>query len=162
MVVYFYTDWCSYCRTLDEQYLSAPSVRRVLERTVAVRINPESGPAERQIAARYRVDGYPTFLVINNESAQPRELQPFRKGGNHLTPQQFAQACEDAVRMLPISSSSKSTRPDESPESLESASNRAVMNATRQTRGVQIVEVPRPAAAVAPVKIKKRRPVAKK
>jgi thiol:disulfide interchange protein len=159
MVVYFYTDWCSYCRTLDEQYLSAPSVRRVLERTVAVRINPESGPAERQIAARYGVDGYPTFLVINNESAQPRELQPFRKGGNHLTPQQFAQDCDDAVRMVPVSRNS--TRPDESPESLESQSNRAVMNATRQTRGVQIVEVPRPATA-APAKIKKRRPVAKK
>src|SRR5687767_10180374 len=151
MVVYFYTDWCPYCRTLDEQYLSAPSVRRVLERTVAVRINPESGPAERQLAARYGVTGYPTFFIMNNESVRSRELQPFRKGGNHLTPPQFAQVCEEVIRFVPASP--KSTRPDESAESLESASNRAVMNATRQTRGVQIVEV-RPAAAAAPAKIK--------
>ena len=43
LVVYFYTDWCPYCRTLNDQYLSAPSVHRALQRSVAVRINPEYG-----------------------------------------------------------------------------------------------------------------------
>lgn len=50
LVVYFYTDWCSYCRALDEQYVSDPSVHRALQRTIAVRINLEYGVEERQIA----------------------------------------------------------------------------------------------------------------
>ena len=147
LVVYFYTDWCSYCRTLDEQYLSDPSVHRALERTIVVRINPEYGVEERQIAERYGVTGYPAFLIMDNESARPRNVQPFRKGGNHLTPQQFARACQEVITFLPVP---KKETPHESRESLERANNRAVMNATHQTRSAQIVEVPRVAAAAAP------------
>ena len=80
LVVYFYTDWCSYCRTLDEQYLTDPSVHRALQRSIAVRINPEYGVEERQIAERYGVTGYPAFLIMDNESARPRNVQPFRQG----------------------------------------------------------------------------------
>ena len=150
LVVYFYTDWCSYCRTLDEQYLRDPSVHRALQRTITVRINPEYGVEEKKIAERYGVTGYPAFLIMDNESARPRNVQPFRKGGNHLTPQQFAQACQEVVTFLPIP---KKEVPDESRESLERANNRAVMNATRQTRSVQIVEVP-PAAPASTAKTK--------
>ena len=148
MVLYFYTDWCPYCRTLDEQYLKDPSVHRALQRTVVVRINPEYGVEERKIADRFGVDGYPSFLILDNPSARPRELQPFRKGGNHLTPQQFAQACQDVITFLPIPP--RKPAPDVSSESLDRQNKRAVMNATRQTRSAQIVEVPRVNAAPVP------------
>lgn len=138
LIIYFYTDWCSYCRTLDQQYLPAPSVHRALQRSVVVRINPEYGPEEHKIAERYGVVGYPTFLIMDNESAPPRNVQPFRQNGNHLTPDQFARACEKAMTFLPIPP--KVTR-DESRESKDRESTRAVMNATRQTRSAQIVEV---------------------
>ena len=153
LVVYFYTDWCSYCRTLDDQYLKDPSVHRALQRTVVVRINPEYGVEERRIADRYGVTGYPTFLIMDNESARPRDVQPFRKGGNHLTPQQFAQACQDVITFLPIPK--KKEAPAPSSESLDRATNRAVMNATRQTRSAQIVEVP----AVNAAPVAKRNPL---
>jgi len=152
MVVYFYTDWCPYCRALDDEYLSDPSVKQFLQRTVAVRINPEDGPEERKIANRYGVNGYPTFLIMQNESARPRNIQPFRKGGNHLTPQQFARACEDVISIVPTS---PRVPRNESREALERASDRAVMNATRQTTKAQIVEV-KPATAAAPVKTKRK------
>ena len=145
MVVYFYTDWCPYCRALDDQYLNAASVQRILQRTVAVRINPEDGPAERRIADRYGVTGYPTFLIMQNESARPRNVHPFRKGGNNLTPDQFAKACEDIITVLPTSA--RVNRTVDSSNAMETASNTAVMNTMRQTRGVQIVEVPRTATA---------------
>ena len=138
LVVYFYTDWCGYCRTLDQQYLPDPSVHRALQRSITVRINPEYGPEEKQIADRYGVTGYPAFLIMDNESAPPRNVQPFRRGGNHLTPQQFARACEKALTFLPIPP--KAIR-DESREANDRESTRAVMNATRQTRSPQIVEV---------------------
>src|SRR5215218_2454872 len=150
LVVYFYTDWCPYCRTLDDQYLRDPSVHRALQRSIAVKINPEYGTEERQLADRYGVTGYPTFLIMDHASAAPRDVQPFRKGGNHLTPQQFAQACEKALTFLPIPP--KVTR-DASSESMDRLNTRAVMNATRQTRSSQIVEV-RPGASSAPAELR--------
>ena len=139
LIVYFYTDRCSDCRTLEAQYLPAPSVHRALQRSIVVRINPEYGIEEREIADRYGVVAYPAFLIMDNESARPRNVQPFRTNGNHLSPQQFARACEEAMTFLPIPP--KVTR-DESRESRERESNRAVMNATGQKRSALIVEVP--------------------
>jgi Thioredoxin len=139
LVVYFYTDRCSDCRTLEDQYLSAPSVHRALQRSVAVRINPEYGTEERQIADQYGVSSYPAFLIMDNESAPPRDVQPFRSRGNNLSPEQFARACEKVMSFLPMPP--KVTR-NESTEPLDRESKRAVLNATRQTRSGQIVEVP--------------------
>jgi len=138
LVLYFYQDRCSDCRTLDEQYLAAPSVHRALQRSVAVRINPDYGVEERQIAERYGVTSYPAFLILDNESAPPRNVQPFRRDGNHLTPEQFARACEKLMTFLPIPA--KVPR-DASRETMDRANMRAVMNATRQTRNPQLVEV---------------------
>lgn len=148
LVLYFYTDRCSNCSTLDQQYLPDPSVHRALQRTITVRINPDYGVEELQIAQRYGVTSYPAFLILDNESARPRNVQPFRKDGNHLTPQQFARACQDATTFLPIP---KKESPDESREARERENNRAYRNATRQTRSAQIVEV-RPAVATSAVK----------
>src|SRR5688500_10512268 len=43
LVVYFYADWCPYCRTLDSQYLPSAPVQDYLRGVVKVRINPEQG-----------------------------------------------------------------------------------------------------------------------
>ena len=144
LVIYFYTDRCPNCRTLDDQYLRAPSVHRALQRSVTVRINPDYGTEELKIAQRYGVVSYPAFLIMDNESAPPRNIQPFRPDGNHLTPEQFARACEKALTFLPIPT--KAPR-DESREAKYRENSRAVMNATRQTRGSQVVQV-RAGAAV--------------
>ena len=94
LVVYFYTDWCPYCHELDAEYLPNPAVEAYLRGAVKVRINPEHGPAERAIADSYDVTGYPRFYVFRNLSSYPRNLQPFRREGKSLTPEQFAMACQ--------------------------------------------------------------------
>ena len=95
LVVYFYTDWCPYCHTLDNEYLPAAPVQQYLRTVVKVRINPEHGPAEREIAKQYRVRGYPSFFVMRNPSSAPLNVQPFRRGKD-LTPAEFAGACQQA------------------------------------------------------------------
>lgn len=97
LIVYFYTDWCPYCHELDASYLPTPVVQDYLRGVVKVRINPENGTAEREIADRFNVTGYPRFYVIRNPSAIPKNLQPFRRGGNNLTPEQFIMACQQVA-----------------------------------------------------------------
>lgn len=97
LIVYFYTDWCPFCHQLDRDYLPNAAVDAYLRGVVKVRINPEDGPDERAIADRYDVQGYPRFYVIRNSSSAPRNLQPFRRGGVSLTPEQFASVLQQAA-----------------------------------------------------------------
>ena len=94
LVVYFHTDWCTYCRALEGQYFPTTPVQRYLQRVLKVKINPEHGRAEQELADQYGVKGYPAFFVIRKPSSVPANVNPFRGGGSHLTPTQFASACE--------------------------------------------------------------------
>jgi len=98
MVVYFYTDWCPYCRSLDSQYFPAAQVRNYLQGVVKVRINPEHGRQERQLATQFGVTGYPSIFVLRNLSSLALKVHPFRQGAPNLTPAQFAQAMRDPGR----------------------------------------------------------------
>ena len=129
LIVYFYADWCPFCQRLDSEYLPSAPVQQYLRGVVKVRINPEYGPAEEEIASRYGVKGYPTFLVMRNVSSPPRNIQPFRKGGENLSPAEWVTACEKAVSFsaqAPLTNAS-----------------RAPIDASQPRVKAQIVEVPR-------------------
>lgn len=128
LIVYFYADWCPYCRKLDSEYLPTAVVQQYLRGVVKVRINPEYGPAEEEIAQRYGVTGYPTFLVMRNLSTPPRNIQPFRKGGESLTPADWVSACQWAVSSAAPAPVTNISRPPVAP--------------TQSKTKAQIVEVP--------------------
>ena len=126
LVVYFYTDWCPYCHELDANYFPNPAVQKYLRGVVKVRINPEHGPAEREIADRFDVRGYPRFYVIRNPSSVPRNLQPFRANGANLTPEQFAFACQ---QVAPSSAQNSATS--------QAAVNATILTAPNAARGAK-------------------------
>lgn len=95
VVVYFWAGWCPYCQALDSKYLPTAPVQEYLREVIKVRIYPEQGPAERELAKQYNVQGYPSFFIIRNASAKPKKVHPFR-GSKNLTPEQFAEACRAA------------------------------------------------------------------
>ena len=68
LLLYFYTDWCGYCRQFERELLAQPELRDYLASIVAVRINPESGPAEAAMAQRYGVRSFPSLFVHSGES----------------------------------------------------------------------------------------------
>ena len=150
LVVYFYADWCPYCRSLDARYLPTAPVQAYLRGVIKVRINPEHGRQERELANRYGVTGYPTFLVMRSASARPTEVNPFREGGN-LTPTEFANACRQIApvsRTAPkeITPSAQQTAPKEiAPAAVPGPATKV----TNPNIKAQIVEVP-PVAAAAP------------
>ena len=63
LAVYFYTDWCHYCRQFESELLYRADVEDGLGFLTRVRINPESGAGEASIAQRYGVFSYPSFFV---------------------------------------------------------------------------------------------------
>jgi outer membrane lipoprotein-sorting protein/thiol-disulfide isomerase/thioredoxin len=110
LVVYFYTDWCPFCRSLNSQYLTAATVQNYLSGVIKVRINPEHGRPEKQLAEQFGVAGFPYLFVIRNPSSLPMRVHPFRRGAPNLTPAQFAKALREPalwsigpLQMSPVS-----------------------------------------------------------
>ena len=91
MAVYFYTDWCGYCKKFEKNILPSSKVRQCLSKVIKVRINPEKGARERKIANAYGVAGYPSFFLIKAGSNARRKLHSL------FSPKAFVQACESAV-----------------------------------------------------------------
>jgi len=64
LAVYFYTDWCGYCRQLERELLFKEELVDYLGGNLTtVRINPERGQQEGAIAQRYGVIGYPSLFL---------------------------------------------------------------------------------------------------
>ena len=142
LVVYFYTDWCGYCRTLDNKYLPSAPVRDYLRGVVKVRINPEHGPAERALSKRYGVNGYPSFFVMRNSATRPVNVNPFRRAGN-LTTTQFADACQ---AVAPSSLKASASRSSGTSGKFAERRSGPVIKETTTRGGAQIMTVA-PAAA---------------
>jgi len=88
-MVDFYTDWCGWCRRLDETTYSDADVRRALGGVVAVKLNAEK--EGRREAARYRVQGYPTILFLSADGKEVGRI------GGYLPPRPFLEELKDIL-----------------------------------------------------------------
>lgn len=62
-LVYFYTDWCPYCKRLDNDIIYTAKTRENLQDVVRIRINPDADAASRKIAQQFGINGFPIVLV---------------------------------------------------------------------------------------------------
>jgi len=75
LVVYFYTDWCGYCRQLERDLLNTGAVDRYLQTLPRVRVNPEKGQLEQSLARGYGVRGFPSFFVHSSVDRRPQKIR---------------------------------------------------------------------------------------
>jgi thiol-disulfide isomerase/thioredoxin len=100
MAVYFYTDWCPYCKRLEQNILSAGEVDGYLNSVIKVKINPEDGSDEESIGRRFGITGYPSFFMVSSNS-RPAKIAPFKRQGGGwvpMEPSDFVAACRQAAR----------------------------------------------------------------
>ena len=93
VLVYFYTDWCPFCRQFDDSVANSADPR-----LLRVRVNPEAGDAERALQKQYGVTGYPSLFVIANAGGSPRRVAAGVGGrDDRPDPAAFTQSCRDQL-----------------------------------------------------------------
>ena len=73
-ILFFYTDWCSYCHKMDDITFSDPTVANMMNSSFnCVRVNAESDTllihfdstlTGRQMKTFYEITGYPTICIF--------------------------------------------------------------------------------------------------
>ena len=67
IMVDFYTDWCGWCKVLDQKTYSDSKVIALSQQIVPVKVNAEKEGVEQ--AKKYGVTGYPTILFLTADGA---------------------------------------------------------------------------------------------
>jgi thiol:disulfide interchange protein len=99
LLVYFYTDWCPYCRELQQKLLDSGQVETYLRGITRVRINPEKGAEEARLAREYGVTGYPALFMIADGGRPERVSRSVLDNGQRRlkTPEEFVATLRQAA-----------------------------------------------------------------
>lgn len=90
VMVDFYTDWCQWCKRLDQKTLSDAKVQEALQGVVTVRLDAEKDG--REAAARFSVEGFPTLVFLNASGAEVGRIP------GYMDPSPFLQELQDILK----------------------------------------------------------------
>ena len=73
VLIYAYTDWCTFCKKLESDYFSDYRVSGTLRQFIKVRLNTEQSAANNALFTRWGGTGYPSLFI-----QQPGQTLPQR------------------------------------------------------------------------------------
>lgn len=81
----FYTDWCGPCKRMARETFPQKSVGDYMNgKFVSIQVNAEKGEGVA-LAKQWKVDAYPTFVVITSEEEETGRCLGFRSSGAFIT-----------------------------------------------------------------------------
>lgn len=93
VLVDFYTDWCGYCKKLDEETYPDPAVESAIKKDfIPVRINAD---ADKVTAEKYNVTGYPTITILDAKGSKVSEII------GYLPPKEFLAKLNEVPKPAP-------------------------------------------------------------
>jgi len=64
VMIDFYTEWCGWCKKLDEETYRDRTVLELSNKFVCVKIDADK---DKDLASKYKVRGYPTIIFLNSQ-----------------------------------------------------------------------------------------------
>jgi thiol:disulfide interchange protein len=78
VMVDIYTDWCGWCKKLDRDVYTNTQVEQNLGKEfVSVKINPENGPNNAQLARQFGTRGYPHIVFTDSAGKKVGEIRGY-------------------------------------------------------------------------------------
>ncbi len=95
-----YTDWCGWCKVMDQKTFSRPEVGEFAQsRFISTKINMEEGFGVK-LAMKYRVTSYPQYLIFDSEGHLESRLSGFMEPVEFI--ESVKQALESSNTLPPI------------------------------------------------------------
>ncbi|MFH2055498.1 MAG: thioredoxin domain-containing protein [bacterium] len=88
MLIDFYTDWCFWCKVMDDSTFPDPYVQKFMKNFELGKINAE---VDTLVAQRYGVRSYPTFLLIKPDGTEIDRIV------GYSTPEEFVGAIVNSL-----------------------------------------------------------------
>jgi thiol:disulfide interchange protein len=78
VLVFLYTDWCTYCKQMDGKTFSDPNVIDELGRKfVWLRLNAETDAQGIEMQRRFGISGFPTILFLDPSGRELNRIAGF-------------------------------------------------------------------------------------
>ena len=108
LMIDFWANWCGWCHRLDQTTYVDPTVTKLAEDFVPVKVNTEGGMKDEQIARRYGVSSLPTIAFVSPSGRPLMRLTGFQGPGQFPKTMEVAKqmaqrviAMEDALQKNP-------------------------------------------------------------
>lgn len=85
----FYTDWCRWCRKLEDSTLVHPAVEALADSFVFLRVNAE---LDTSLASRFGIRAYPTVILMEGNGNEVARIV------GYVPPEEFVARVEQYVR----------------------------------------------------------------
>ncbi|HEY7546319.1 MAG TPA: thioredoxin fold domain-containing protein [Blastocatellia bacterium] len=77
IVVDVYTDWCGWCKRMDQVIYSDPKIVGLSQREVFLKIDAEDGGQGEAFADRMGVRAYPTTIILDSDGSRITQHKGF-------------------------------------------------------------------------------------
>jgi thioredoxin-like negative regulator of GroEL len=98
LMIDFWANWCGWCHRLDQTTYVDPTVTKLAEDFVPVKVNTEGGMKDEQIARRYGVSSLPTIAFVSPSGRPLMRLTGFQGPGQF--PKTLEVAKQMAIRVM--------------------------------------------------------------
>jgi thiol:disulfide interchange protein len=78
IMIDFYTDWCGWCKVLDEHTYPDSRVKVLASNLVALKLDAEKGGAS--LAEKYKVEAYPTIMFVDANGNVVQKVEGYQDG----------------------------------------------------------------------------------
>jgi len=93
VLIDFSAEWCGWCKKLEKEVFPNRDVIAISQRFVCIKVD---GDQRTDLTEKYRVDGYPTAVVLDYDGAELRRMEGYAPADEYLAELKAALAARQA------------------------------------------------------------------